>query len=72
MFTLLIISTGILIAEAAKFTILNRESGAIWVGILGNAGQPNLDGGGFVLETGQTVSNKKYCFFCLTKNKILF
>lgn len=45
-------------AEAnVRFDIVNKEPGAIWVGIQGNPGHPHLNGGGFILKKGQTVSS---------------
>lgn len=43
-----------------QFDIVNKESGPVWVGIQGNPGHPHLNGGGFILETGQTVSTTFY------------
>lgn len=43
------------VVHAVDFQITNRESGPIWVGILGNPGQPTLENGGFVLNPGETV-----------------
>lgn len=38
--------------DAAEFEIVNKEIGAIWVGIQGNANKAHLENGGFVLEAG--------------------
>lgn len=44
-------------AEAnVEFEILNKESGPVWVGIQGNPGHPHLNGGGFILDSGRTVT----------------
>ncbi|CAG9855685.1 unnamed protein product [Phyllotreta striolata] len=40
------------ITNAVEFEIVNKEIGAVWVGIQGNAGKPHLENGGFVLEAG--------------------
>lgn len=39
-----------------NFEISNREPGPIWVGIQGNPGHAHLNGGGFTLNQGQTVT----------------
>lgn len=40
-----------------QFEIVNKEKGVIWIGIQGNTGKPHLEGGGFKLGAGQTVSD---------------
>lgn len=55
MFKIVVLSI-LSIASAVEFQIINRESGAVWVGIQGNAGKPALENGGFILEAGASVS----------------
>lgn len=56
MFYITIIISAVLIAvDAAEFEIVNKEIGAIWVGIQGNANKAHLENGGFVLEAGARV-----------------
>lgn len=48
------------IALAAKasveFRIKNNDGGDVWIGIQGNDGKEALEGGGFVLGSGQQVN----------------
>lgn len=53
MFFLLCILTA---AQAVDFEITNKEIGAIWVGIQGNADKVAMANGGFILGAGATVS----------------
>lgn len=43
------------VAHAAEFQITNNAGGEVWIGILGNSGNPPLNNGGFALGAGQTV-----------------
>ncbi|CAG9855907.1 unnamed protein product [Phyllotreta striolata] len=44
-------------ASAVQFEIVNKEIGAVWVGIQGNSGKEALANGGFILQAGasQTI-----------------
>lgn len=44
--------------EGVEFQFVNKEIGAVWVGIQGNSGKESLNNGGFILEAGTTVSKK--------------
>lgn len=66
MFKLLLFSC-FSIASAVEFEITNREIGAVWVGIQGNAGKHALENGGFILEKFATVRKIFYFSISLLK-----
>ncbi|CAH1101162.1 unnamed protein product [Psylliodes chrysocephalus] len=43
-------------AQAIEFQFVNKEIGAVWVGIQGNSGKEALANGGFILEAGASTS----------------
>lgn len=55
MLTLAVISIILAISQAIEFQIVNKEIGAVWVGIQGNSGKEALANGGFILEAGASV-----------------
>lgn len=56
MFHLVVLSVVLALASAVDFEIRNNDpNGAIWIGIQGNPGNENLNNGGFVLNSGQSV-----------------
>lgn len=56
------------VASAVEFEITNKEIGATWVGIQGNAGKPALENGGFILEKSSKVRE----IFCLCISLLLY
>ncbi|KAG5876489.1 hypothetical protein JTB14_023521 [Gonioctena quinquepunctata] len=77
-----LVATCILLSTVCgvEFQITNKELGGIWVGIQGDSEKPSLKNGGFLLESGATISinssddwagrfwARSYCFdnHCLT------
>lgn len=56
---LFIASVALLTVQAVRFDIRNLEIGPVWVGIVGNDEKSVIENGGFVLDAGKSVSNRK-------------
>ncbi|XP_072391832.1 uncharacterized protein [Diabrotica undecimpunctata] len=56
MFRYILFVAAFSLACAVEFEIVNKEIGAVWVGIQGNSGKEALANGGFILEAGASRS----------------
>lgn len=57
MFKFVVLAVFLVTVNAVEFEIRNNDGGDVWIGIQGNPNNENLNNGGFVLGSGQSVSS---------------
>lgn len=56
MLKVLVVLSFVLVVRGVEIQFVNREIGAVWVGIQGNPGNQHLNNGGLIVGAGASVS----------------